>query len=370
MAKNTLLTIDGIHRKVKEKFITVDSIYHKIKKAYISAGGVWRPCFSTVPIDYYGKISPLSLGRSEIKSTFVDDYVLFAGGDSSNVKSSVIDVYDGSLTKRNNEYLSRGKTGMGTVNFAGYAMFAGGFTGNETLDEIDMYDENLTKSNFISLGFRRLHPGASVVGEHVIFGAGFNYYSNYNGELNGYMTNYVDAFDEDFARKDVSLFTKSCALSAGVSFADSVMFGGRRPPDVLDYQIYDRDLTHRTIPGDMNEVAFAVGVNGEYALYVSRQGDRIVGYDKDSHKVLDRTFDTKVFYHSAGTSLGKYALISGAGRRTVWCFDENLNLSKLENLSEGRYGLSAATLNNKAFFAGGVPYSTNTLIDVYNLNEI
>lgn len=85
MAKKALLTIDGVHRKVKDQFITIDSIYHKIKKAYITVGGVYRPFMSGAP-EYYGKITELAEARSNMASASAGNYVLFAGGHNPGVK--------------------------------------------------------------------------------------------------------------------------------------------------------------------------------------------------------------------------------------------------------------------------------------------
>lgn len=47
MSGNTLLTIDGIHRKAKDGFITENSVHRKIKKALITDGGVHRLCWAS-----------------------------------------------------------------------------------------------------------------------------------------------------------------------------------------------------------------------------------------------------------------------------------------------------------------------------------
>lgn len=48
MSGNTLLTIDGVHRKAKDGFITENSVHRKIKKALITEGGVHRLCWASV----------------------------------------------------------------------------------------------------------------------------------------------------------------------------------------------------------------------------------------------------------------------------------------------------------------------------------
>ena len=396
MAKNTLLTIDGIQHRVKEKFITIDKSYHRIKKAYITVDGIWRLCYSMLSINYYGS-KLLTTAKYGMNATYTEDYVLFAGGYPMDCK---IDVYDKNFT----EYPQRSFIGnrirdnMGTINFASYAMFAGGIYDDgerwRTTNEIEICDNDLTISKLPSeLRDARENFGAAVVKrsnskttaslsshtELCIFFSGSTDDDTFSTKL----TSFVDMFknvDGSIVRlwPDNSSVLRGCVTSTGVSVGNTAIFNGRNGWDVyLKYHLYDIDGT-RTIKENtkkMDRISISVKIAGEkneYGLFVNSSGDKMVILNEAGTEVFEKTFTTRNFFETAVASIGTYALMTG-NDGTVWGFDEDFCQSQVDTLSEKRQSMVGIGLDNKALFAGGErmtrPYGRSKTIDIYEYNN-
>ena len=365
----------------------------KIKKAYIG-NGLNKPqlIFSTSPINYYYQetVDNLTEARTDINSVTVGNYTLFAGGNKSDgTKSNVIDIYDNSLVKNTetNISLSQGKSGIGALNLGNYAMFAGGFNGRDSLNEIEVYNNELIKitTDITPLKTARHNCGGVVLGDKAIFGGGMHYYwgkytDNWTGQTYdapvGWMSNSVDAYNSDLTNyTNIQDFTHNCALSTGIVIGDYAIFNGRYPNFAFNYHRYTKDnLTQlATIPGDMIETTLSVAINNKYGLFMNRKGDRLVVFDENGTKQgTDITFERNIFYGGSAVSIGKYAIVTGLASDIVWCFDENLNMTSIENIKTGRYSLSMAVNGDKIFFAGGMNsnqiYSSS--VEVCEYNEI
>ena len=121
MSKGAYIGVSGVARKIRKGYIGVNGVARKIRKAYIGIGGVARPCWSSSGLEYYGTITPLSVGRDHIAATTVGNYALFGGG---NYKDTV-DAYNTSLTRSTPTALSVARQGLTATTVGTYALFGG-----------------------------------------------------------------------------------------------------------------------------------------------------------------------------------------------------------------------------------------------------
>ena len=121
----------------------------------------------------------LSQARRDLAATNIGNYALFGGGQPNPLSgsSSVVDAYDTSLTRSTPTGLSQAKSGLVATTIAptggsspqsGYALFGG--IGSSSV--VDMYDTSLTRSTPTALSQGRSSLAATSVGNYALFGGG------------------------------------------------------------------------------------------------------------------------------------------------------------------------------------------------------
>lgn len=164
----------------------------------IFAGGRSSSGFSTVVESYNSSVTrsiieSLTEKRSDIAATTINGYALFGGGGNG---STIVEVYNGSLTKQSSITLGTSRTEpSATTSYDNYAIFAGGINGYN--DVFDIFDTSLTRiipatNTFIDNG-PRLRPAIAPVGNYVIVGGGKYPYGISSGTVHN---NYIDVYSK------------------------------------------------------------------------------------------------------------------------------------------------------------------------------
>lgn len=366
MAKKALLTVDGVHRKVKKGFITDDaSIHRKIKKAFMTVGGVYRPCWSGGELEYYGTITGLSRARYKLSATNAGDFAIFCGGDDGDY-TDIVDAYSPTLT-RSTRY-GHVASLPAAASFNGKAYFAGGRKGSSSCaNSVYAIDESLTGTYPFTLYYSREEFAGAVVGDYLIFGSGSSYSSN------GYNTwdFYSSAGTHTYERLGDTY--DWCGYGAA-SVADYAIFAGGGKTSVsaalTQAVAYNASLTRSNI-ASLSSARWPAGVSlGGYAIFAGggphnmSNSAVIDAYDNSLTRIKPANFSTARRMHGSTTLMGEYALFGGGSGplASVEAYDTSLTRTNPTDLSVARYGLAAASAGNYAIFAGGY-YGFNECAD-------
>lgn len=344
MAKKAYIGVDGVARKIKKGYIGIDGIARKIKKAYIGVGGVARPCWSS-GLEYYGRVTPLSVGVINPAATNTTNYGLFAGGEksadgmgtnNSNRYSEIVDAFDKNNTRFNASSFSSSRTYVGAASVNGVAMFAGGSRGSDTkLNDVFKVNNDLTiakSSTNLSANQDRLR--ATYVGDCVVFG-------------HGVTTN-----------------------------------GGW----VMTYYFYNTDLTqvNKLNPTNNNKGYSSATTVANKAIFAGGSGgtnhtpSKTIHVFDDSYTEIETGIQLSIAraYIGATTVEGKAIFgggsVNGERKTTVDVFNEDLTLiSGVDNLSEARGPLPAVTNKDCALFIGGeIKGGKSATVDAYNADLV
>lgn len=342
MAKKAYIGVDGVARKIKKGYIGIDGIARKIKKAYIGVGGVARPCWSS-GLEYYGRVTPLSVGVINPAATNLPDYALFAGGEKSadgmgtnnpNRYSALIDAFDKNLTRYNASPMTTSRTNVGGASVNGVAMFAGGSRGSsDKLNDVFKVDNDLnTTKSSTNLSTNQDAIVATNIGDCVVFSHG---------------------------------------VTAGGGWARTTYF-------------YNTDLTQVNKIGTNNVGRGAAATLGNKALFAGGSGGATVSptalvqvFDDDYTDISSGIYLSVERAYLAGTTINRFAIFgggtsSGERKNRVDAFNEDLTLiSGVDNLSEARGPLSAVTNKDCALFIGGeIKGGESSTVDAYNADLV
>lgn len=135
----------------------------------------------------------LSQARRDVTGVnFNDKYALFAGGAAGTTAYNIIDVYDASLTRTTPITLSVARSRVAATVLDDYAFFAGGSTGSSweygqdaATNTVDMFDSSLTRVDIGALPAARTEMGATTIGSYALFAGGIDGTSS-SGSANVY----------------------------------------------------------------------------------------------------------------------------------------------------------------------------------------
>lgn len=394
MAKKAYIGIDGIARKIKKGYIGVDGVARKIKKAYIGVGGVARPCWSGGGIDYYGAITPLSVGVAGLAGASIPGFALFACGRNGtgagagiSYYSKTIDVYNTALTLtcsldlsnmviagtdtstslNSREYLS-----AGSVNET--AIFAGGSRSTTTyVNDAFSVNTSMTLARIPSGQYMQsnAHKYATTsVGNHVLF-------ANGTGAERAYYRT-VEAYDSSLTKKTCATTSKAEGSRAATTVGNKAIIAGGvygNASNTYDttIDVYDDSLTKIT-----TGIALSVGRSNLGAETVNGNALFVGGtYYTTRYNVVDAyneslTHNTSVAPLSEsrmdipsvnveGTAMffgGNNANNSvGSRSATVDLYDSSLTKTEVQPLTEARQEHAAAKVGSFALVGGGVTAS-------------
>ena len=363
-------------------------VARRIKKAYIGIGGVARPCFSNGELAYYGVITSLSEGKSEIPAASIGGKALFAGGckgGSSYLEyvSNIVDVYNSSLVHSTvtipSPYPSYNTKGASNSK---YAVFAGGWgyysSGNTVsyINSVYGYDSDLTfTAANTDLDEDRV-PAAGSIGDYAVFAGGDSNASSGSTD--------VEAYDANLSRitcSSLSYYTTQRMTAA--STKTHVLFGGGEyfSNDTVNSSLYayNENLTKVEVSDNLydSEVGYgrsraggASAGNGTYAIfaggYYYRLGTKahssVYAYDESLTRTIIEPLSVARFFID-GNSLGNYAVFAGGfddddSYDTVDVYDGSLVKTIFTPLNERKHNTGSAVAGDYLIFAGGEASTT------------
>lgn len=325
-------------------------------------------------------------------------YALFGGGYTGSF-TDVVDAYDTSLTRTTPTVLSSGRFYLTATSVGNYALFAGG-RGVPLYATIDAYDQNLTRTTPPVLSKGRDKLASTTVGNYALFGGGQP--SAFSGN-----SNVVDAYDQNLtlqtppavlsqARRSLAATTVAPAGGSNPQSGYALFAGGTDGSSYFDVvDAYSETLDKVTSPdvlseGVSNLAATSIASVGSsspqsgYALFgggetASSYTNKVNAYNENLDKVVSVANLSQARGYLAATSVAPgggsnpqsgYALFGGgvwsAGLNVIDVYD--MSLTKAQNsqlLSQGRYGLSAASVGSYALFGGGISSSYSNVVDAY-----
>ena len=357
-------------------------VARKIKKGYIGVGGVARPFWSGGELAYYGTITPLMEGRTNIAAASVGEYAIFFGGTIAVASPcSTVEIYSKSLTLTSIDYISNAQRNAAASSIPNYAIFGGGYTSNYT-GLVVAYDSSLTRHTPIGLDTNRAELAATSIGGYALFGGGL-------GSLGGRSD--VETYNNSLTRGKANGLSIARYALAATSVGNYALFCGGEFNNggMSDVDAYDSMLTHTIPPNKLslgrralaaatakNHALFAGGYSGSSSAYHAPNVDV---YSDSLTKGSSIILPVGRSYLAA-TSVGEFAVFGG-GLATISNVEDETNAvdvfdasltnksSSVSALSEKKYHVAAATIGNYALFGGGYSYDNGNIyhktVDVY-----
>lgn len=379
MAKGAYIGVSDKARKIKKGYIGVDGKARKIKKGYIGVGGVARPCWGEGKLVYFGKISPLKKARCDGNGNYVGNYMIIAGGGTSNSGSYVssVDAYDKDFVKTEIDDLIQSRRDMSPAGIRDQkALFMGGERGidndNSSIGSnyIDIYTDNLVHQYIQTEKSSHLKCSGRT-GNSSIFAAGLE---------NDWYSSAVYRIDAELVMTTLQSWVSGNQFGSGST--GNHMIVPRNKGDTgaawnddgvrSDLPEYPFNSGDGRSNANMNgTVVFSGGFHGSSTR-------NVVAYTDDLVIQIWSSLPVSASFH-AGASTGEFAIFAG-GKTTVGT-DNYANLTKavtgysmdgvqsiLEPLEFNARDIIGAGNNGVAIIAGG--YGGNSTVgrpldDVY-----
>jgi len=394
--------------RAKNIYIGINNVARKIIKGYIGVNGVARKIYGR-ELRKYG-VGSIGTARSNMASTTVGNYAIFAGGTTGSSSKKVTTVSASDLIADNSTLtLDTARSHPVGVSFNNYAMIAGGTSGAllyPIQTGIEIYNSSLVKQSTINMDVRRAALAGGVVGSYAVFSGGSNNTTSQNDLYK------IEAFDTSFVKvsttidnlnKDSDYYGTEglTAVSSGnyIVFAGGV--GGNSGGARYDVEAYNSLLQKTTCANMSFPVGYLSGAyfkgnyifaggafrttdsSGQTSDYINIYNSSLV---KQTSILLPRPAnlmgcavidDYLVFAggrHGYRYTYNDSIRLSGAMGVTnvINVYNQSLILCDTWSLSGNgtsnncRSSMGATSLNNYVMFAGGSGYSA--ALDVFVLD--
>ena len=270
--------------------------------------------------------------------------------------------------------LSAARSQLAATTVGNYALFGGGNVNGYATDTVDAYNSVLTRTTPRAISFYAYALAATTVGNYALFGGGC-------GDSRSYRAN-VTTYDAALTLKSATDLSIARGLLAATTVGNYALFGGGRGSSSsvrANVDAYDESLS-RTQSTQLSTTRYSLAATtvGNYALF----GGGMNGSNQENIFANVDTYDASLTkktakalsaakYGLAATTVGNYAIFAGGGfnspSTTVDAYDTSLTRVSVAELSGGRWFLKATKLAEYAIFAGGENLSgaVNT-VDVYD----
>lgn len=222
----------------------------------------------------------LSIERRQLMGTTVENYAIFAGGNSSRNSYTYrnnVDVYDSELVRTTGTSLSNERCLGASGTIGGYAVFGGGVTSSGGNATVDIYDSELARTTATSLSQGRCFLSSARLSNYLLFAGG--------GSTPGSDAVYsnIDVYDKDLVRTTPIALTVARSRMASAVFKGNAIFAGgydgsnsQKVIDVFDENLVrNEDITE--LPGSNSGPIGAS--NNKYALILYNFSNSIKAYE-------------------------------------------------------------------------------------------
>ena len=154
-------------------------------------------------------------------ATTAGEYAIFAGGMNARGSNANVSACNTSFTRIKVEDLSGNKSYFYGASNGNYALFAGGMNGSKTT--VDTYDSSLTKVSVDPLSVGRYGYAAVSIGNQVVFAGGLKVKTN--GTADGVSAS-IDTYDESLTRNSTLELSEARTSLAGAVVGENALFAG------------------------------------------------------------------------------------------------------------------------------------------------
>lgn len=394
MAKGAWIGVGGKARKIKNMYIGIGGKARKIKKAWIGVGGKARLFFSSGGeiAKYTGTIENLKpYGKSGHAGGSVGGYAIFIGGDATgNTGTKYIDIYSSSLvyTQRSGKY--KMLDGCNSATIGNLAIFNGGESpgsGGMGMTRGYTFNNSLTMTELTNFYKGNATCGAASNGTYAFFAGGY-YITRPEDEYEYNETNHVYYFNSSgTVAAASSKLPKTCDGLGGGRVGNYVVFGGGYSyySHIANVTAYNTSAT-RTLCSDLSLKrrwmgTGTAGVN-KYVIFAGGSGHPTgagietgisnIDIYNESLTRSTATLSSARCDHTGGTA-GELAVFAGGGSSStsgsttsVICFDESLTVKSTTDLSSIMRNGACAVAGEYFLIAGGTNHKK--IVDAYKFS--
>ena len=294
---------------------------------------------------YYGTVTPLTVGKTNLVGTSVGGYAIFSGGNTDiyhRNEGTTTNAYDSSLTQTTPAELFCTATNFGSATHNdNYGIFAQD-------KSITSYSSSLTRSQPDALNGGSHQGSAAPIGEYALFVA--SQANNYGGAATAYdstLTKTTPDADTTYRIRNNGGHNRNYALIVGGNFASTAY---------ADVVCYDASLTKSIGDSLSQPMAYATSAAiGDYAIFVSTQV--VNAYSNELTRTVMDSLPTNFPIDGAASTVGDYAVF--CCNSVSYAFNSALTRSTPPALQTPRAKLAAATTVGYALFAGGQPVGSS-----------
>jgi len=307
------------------------------------------PTTSNPPLGH--TTATLSQARKDLAAVSVANKALFAGGESFNTDSDIVDIYDVATKRWSIAHLSQARGNLTATAVAGKALFAGGdghnFTGDS--DVVDIYDSATNQWSTAHLSQPRSHAAAVTVGDKAIFA----------GDGSGIGSDIADIFSA--ATDSWSSIKLPRALSSPVA---TVVGGKAIFVDRSGSLIYDSAIGQwlsADLPSPQATFNSAATV-GTMAIFATQGAVDI--YD-DLTGQWSQVPAPQIGAETAAASLGSKALFTWFIEADI--YEPGTGAWSAASTDARHAEMAATSLGTRAFFAGGTAVFAGGWLDTIDI---
>jgi hypothetical protein len=308
----------------------------------------------------------LSQNRYDLAATSVGTKAMFAGGSQQGPGPYTnVDVFDVATRQWSVAHLSVPRLSLAATTVGDIAIFAGGAPSYDLLGSlmaVDLYNNVTDTWTTAQLSQPRNQLAATSHGTKAYISGG--QVAPSAGATGPVFSNVIDVYDAVTNAWSVMTMPRRRFAHSSVTIGDKILFAGGSEEGLGIVDIYDTTSgTWSTGQLSADRQNMAAAVVGGKAIFVG--GDRSAQYrpEIDIYDAATNTWTTDTLPHPIGhmaaTTFGSYALFGGGAYtqdyNDVYAYDSRSGewLTVGGGLSQARFDFAAASVGQRAIFAGG-----------------
>lgn len=284
---------------------------------------------------------------------------------TGEARTSVINIINAETETVTTATLSLARTNLALGTVGDWVVFAGGNT-TDLSDRVDIYNTRTKTWSKAALSVARSFGACAAIGDKLFIAGGI---------LKSTASNRVDIFDAATGTWDTASLKVPRGMITAVKVGNKLVFAGGGVPDFIYYtaaDVYDAE-TDTWTSAQLSQEVFANtlkgAVAGNQALFTGgRAPNNVDLYDANTGTWKALTSPTSHQLNPVVASGNKVFFAGGLNNSTGQVDIYNTATGQWTNggnLSVVRYYAAGAAVGNKLLFAGGI--NNSTVVDIYTL---